>query len=79
MTSTSVPTVSIVVPNYNHGRFLAQRLSSILGQNFQDFELILLDDCSTDDSRLILSTCADDPRVRIEFNKVNSGPFQAVE
>jgi glycosyltransferase involved in cell wall biosynthesis len=39
--------------------------------------IILLDDCSTDDSRLILSKYADDPRVRIEFNKVNSGsPFK---
>src|SRR5208282_1545355 len=49
------------------------RLDSIMGQTFQDFELILLDDCSTDGSRSILSEHADDPRVRIEFNAVNSG------
>src|SRR5262249_35072754 len=77
MKSTYLPKVSIVVPNYNHARFLPQRLDSILGQTFQDFELILLDDCSTDDSRTILSQYARDPRVRIEFNEVNSSnPFK---
>ena len=61
----------------NHARFLPKRVDSILGQTFQDFELILLDDCSTDDSRSILSKYADDPRVRIELNEVNSGsPFK---
>jgi len=68
-----MPKVSIVVPNYNHARFLRGRIGSILAQTFQDFELILLDDCSTDDSRSILSSYASDPRVRIEFNQANSG------
>ena len=69
----NIPTVSVVVPNYNHARFLRKRLESILEQNFQDFELILLDDCSTDESRAILSQYADDARVRLEFNTANSG------
>ena len=68
-----MPKVSVIVPNYNHARFLPKRIESILNQTFQDFELILLDDCSTDDSRSILSSYASDPRVTIEFNKVNSG------
>jgi glycosyltransferase involved in cell wall biosynthesis len=67
------PTVSIVVPNYNHARFLRRRIDSIVEQTFQDFELILLDDCSTDNSRVILSRNASDPRIRLEFNKTNSG------
>jgi len=72
-----MPTVSVVVPNYNHARFLPKRIESILRQSYQDFELILLDDCSTDDSRAILSQYAVDPRVRLEFNQVNSGgPFK---
>jgi glycosyltransferase involved in cell wall biosynthesis len=66
-------TVSIIVPNYNHARFLPRRIETILGQTFQDFELILLDDCSSDGSRSILSQYAKDPRVRIEFNETNSG------
>jgi glycosyltransferase involved in cell wall biosynthesis len=68
-----MPTVSVVVPNYNHARFLPQRIESILRQTFQDFELILLDDGSVDESRSILARYVDNPRVRIKFNAVNSG------
>src|ERR1700757_4566906 len=69
--------VSVIVPNYNHARFLRQRLDTILAQSFQDFELILLDDCSTDESRTILEEYARDPRVQLELNEVNSGsPFK---
>ncbi len=72
-----MPAVSVVVPNYNHARFLRQRIDTILAQTFQDFELILLDDCSTDDSRAILSEYASDARVRLDFNEANSGsPFK---
>jgi len=68
-----MPKVSVVIPNYNHARFLRKRIDSVLQQKFQDFEVILLDDCSTDDSRSILSSYATDPRVRIEVNNANSG------
>jgi glycosyltransferase involved in cell wall biosynthesis len=72
-----MPAVSVIVPNYNHARFLRRRIDSILAQTFQDFELILLDDCSTDNSRFILRESLSDPRVRLEFNEVNSGsPFK---
>jgi glycosyltransferase involved in cell wall biosynthesis len=69
----NMPKVSVIVPNYNHARFLPKRIESILNQTFQDFELILLDDCSTDDSRSILSSYTSDPRVTIAFNETNSG------
>ncbi|MGC2332913.1 MAG: glycosyltransferase [Candidatus Acidiferrales bacterium] len=68
-----MPTVSVIVPNYNHARFLSKRIDSVLQQTFQDFELILLDDYSSDGSRSILSSYTFDPRVRLEFNDVNSG------
>jgi glycosyltransferase involved in cell wall biosynthesis len=72
-----MPGVSVIVPNYNHARFLRQRIDTILAQTYQDFELILLDDCSTDDSRAILREYAQDPRVHLEFNDANSGsPFK---
>src|SRR5579862_8757006 len=72
-----LPTVSVIVPNYNHARYLRKRVDSILEQTYQDFELILLDDYSTDRSREILSSYAGDPRVRLEFNERNSGtPFK---
>lgn len=67
------PTTSVIIPNYNHARFLPKRIESVLNQTYQDFELILLDDCSTDESRSVLMQYASDPRVRAEFNKANSG------
>lgn len=42
--------VSVIVPNYNYLRYLPERINSILRQTFSDYELILLDDCSTDGS-----------------------------
>lgn len=73
MTLSPKPKVSVIVPNYNHADFLPQRINSILGQTFQDFELILLDDHSADESQSILAKYADDPRVIMKFNEVNSG------
>ncbi len=70
----NMPAVSVIVPNYNHAPYLKQRIESILQQTFRDFELILLDDCSTDDSRLILKSYQDNPLVSsIEFNQQNGG------
>ena len=48
------PRVSVVVPNFNHAPFLRQRLETIYAQTYKNFEVILLDDASTDDSRDIL-------------------------
>jgi glycosyltransferase involved in cell wall biosynthesis len=69
----SEPKVSVVIPSYNHARFLRRRVQGVLRQTFQDFELILLDDCSVDQSRSILSEYTSEPRVRLELNEVNSG------
>jgi hypothetical protein len=68
-----MPTVSVIIPNYNHARFLRQRIDSVLGQTYPNFEVILLDDCSTDESRSIINEYEADPRVRVEFNEKNSG------
>lgn len=68
------PRISIIVPNYNHAQFLDQRLSSIFNQSFTDFELIFLDDCSTDNSAEIFEKFKSDPRIsHVVFNKINSG------
>ena len=48
------PLVSVIVPNYNHSAYLMSRIDSILAQDFDNFELVLLDDCSTDNSRDML-------------------------
>lgn len=69
-----VPKVSVIVPNYNHARYLPERIKSILGQTYADYELLLLDDCSTDDSRDVIQTlAATDGRIRTVFNTANSG------
>ena len=46
--------VSIIVPSYNHAQFLEERIESILNQDFDNFEVILLDDLSSDNSAEIL-------------------------
>lgn len=71
-------TLSIIVPNYNYARYLDERLQSILNQTFQDFELILLDDASTDNSVEILDKYKTHPKVsHIIINEKNSGtPFK---
>lgn len=69
-----MPLITVIVPNYNHAPYLKQRIDSILSQSFQDFELILLDDCSTDNSRNVLSMYANNEHVsHIVFNEQNSG------
>ena len=68
-----MPKVSVIVPNYNHARYLTRRIESILAQTYRDFELLILDDASPDDSCDIVRRYLADPRVRTEFNEVNSG------
>lgn len=66
-------TVSVIVPNYNHAPYLLQRLDSIIGQTLQDFELVVLDDCSTDGSRAIIDEySARSPEIRRYYNSANS-------
>lgn len=66
--------VSVIVPNYNHAKYLRQRIDSILNQTCQDFELIILDDCSTDDSRSIIDEYVSRfPGIKYYFNSSNSG------
>ena len=66
--------ISVIIPNYNHSPFLKERIESVLHQTFDDFEVIILDDCSTDNSRDIINQYRNHPKVNhIVFNKENSG------
>jgi glycosyltransferase involved in cell wall biosynthesis len=68
------PLVSVIVPNYNHAPYLHQRIESIINQTYQNLEVIVLDDCSTDESKLVIENYRDNPRVKqIEYNEINSG------
>ena len=69
--------VSVIIPNYNYARFLQQRIDSVLAQTYTDYEIILLDDASTDDSVSILNHYKTNSRItHLEINSVNTGsPF----
>jgi hypothetical protein len=69
----ATPRVSIIVPSYNHGRFLRQRLDSILNQTYQDYEVFVLDDASTDDTPQVLQEYAGRPRLQLIFHQKNGG------
>jgi glycosyltransferase involved in cell wall biosynthesis len=72
----SGPMVTVVVTLYNQEKFIAKRIDSILGQTFRDFELIILDDASTDRSFEIASGYLWHPSVKVIKNDLNSGsPF----
>ena len=66
------PLVSIVLPVYNGEKYLRESLDSILAQTMQDWELIVVDDCSQDTTPQILAEyVAHDSRIRIVRNKEN--------
>lgn len=72
--------VSVVVPNYNYGRYLKKRINSILKQTYPVYELIILDDASTDNSLKVIERIISDIRhkypdllVKYVRNEKNSG------
>lgn len=70
----SVPSyVSVLMPAYNVSRYLREAIGSVLNQTWQHFELLIIEDCSTDDTAAILATYRDDPRIRILQNPRNLG------
>ncbi len=69
-----MPTVSVIVPNYNHAAFLEERINSILGQTYEDYELIIMDDKSSDHSLEIIQQYRGHPKVsNVLINEQNSG------
>ena len=68
-----MPSVSVLVPNYNHAAFLEKRLTTVLNQSFHDIEVFVLDDASTDRSREIIAQYSGDARVRVDIRTTNSG------
>lgn len=73
--------ISIILPNYNHARYLPERLDSIFNQTYQNFEVIIMDDASTDKSVSILDAYRNHPKVsHFIVNDKNSGsPFKQWE
>ncbi len=71
--SASTPLLSVTVLNYNYAQYLPVCLDSILGQTFRDFELIIINDCSKDNSLEVLQPYLADPRVRLVDHQINKG------
>ena len=68
------PLVSVIIPNYNHALYLDQRIQSVLKQTYPEFEVIILDDKSPDNSVEVINKYKDNPHVsHIVINKENSG------
>ena len=73
------PKISVITPNYNHGRFLPEVVDSALSQGYPNLEIIIVDDGSTDNSpEIIEALTADHPEVRPVFLKRNAGVNRAM-
>jgi glycosyltransferase involved in cell wall biosynthesis len=73
MAANEEPLVSIVIPNFNHRRFLPERFNSIFAQTYRNIEIWFLDDASDDDSVEYVRGLASLFRFSIDVNKANSG------
>lgn len=74
MSELKIPKVTVCIPTYNYGRFIGDAINSVLTQTFTDLELIIVDNCSTDDtSEVVAKFVRLDSRVRYYCNKANIG------
>jgi len=76
--SAGVPRFSVLIPTYNGARYLSESIDSVLNQTYRDFELLVLDNASTDETQQILARYRD-PRLRVFRNDRNLGFIGNVE
>ncbi|GEO04021.1 hypothetical protein AAE02nite_16850 [Adhaeribacter aerolatus] len=69
----TAPKVSVLIPTYNSASFLDEAIQSVLDQSFPDYELIIVDNCSTDNSKEVISKYLSDNRVTYYKNSTNIG------
>jgi glycosyltransferase involved in cell wall biosynthesis len=67
------PLVSVVIASYNYGDLIEKRIESFLNQTYENIEITVLDDCSTDNSRDVIEKFRSNNRVRIIYNNENLG------
>lgn len=65
--------VSIIMPSYNTAKFISETITSVLAQTYTNWELIIVDDCSTDDTDAVVRPYLADDRIRYIKNEKNSG------
>ena len=72
-----MPTISVILTSFNHAKYICEAIESTLNQTFTDFELIILDDCSFDNSWDLINQYSD-PRIKAFRNEVNKGPVEGL-
>ncbi len=71
---SKAPLVTIIMPAYNMEAFIAEAIDSVIAQSISDWELLVIDDCSTDDTQRIVADLANkDPRIQLLVNEENMG------
>ncbi len=65
--------VSIIMPTYKCGKFIAKSIHSVLVQTYQNWELLIVDDCSNDGTLEVVEQIQEDKRIRLFINENNSG------
>lgn len=67
------PLVSIITPNYNCEKYICETIESVLNQTYKNWEMIIIDDCSTDNSLEVIKKYEKESRIRIFRNDINRG------
>jgi len=65
--------ISVIVTNYNHAKYLPQRMESLLKQTYPKLEIIIIDNCSTDNSREVLDIYKYEPHIKVVYMEKNIG------
>jgi glycosyltransferase involved in cell wall biosynthesis len=76
----SLPTLSVLIPNYNQGAYIKEAFEEILNETWRPIEIIVLDDCSTDDSIEIIKSCSkNEPLIRLIHHEKNKGSIYTLQ
>lgn len=67
------PLFSVLIANYNNGIYLMEAINSVYNQNYNNWEIIIVDDASTDNSQSIYAGLETEPRIKIYYNELNKG------
>lgn len=70
---TEQPLFSVLVANYNNGAYIKETIESVMAQDYPHWEIVIVDDASTDDSSKIYAEFANDSRIRVYINEENKG------
>lgn len=71
------PKVSVLIPSFNYAQYLPEAIDSVLAQSYTDFELIIVDNCSTDNTVDVVNTYVEkDSRIKLHINETNIGMYR---